>query len=174
MTFRPILLVPLIAGVILGTFLWAMFRENPDELPSTFIAQAAPPLTVEPMDGRPLPEFGGEVMLVNFWASWCGPCRIEHPHLMDLAEEGLAIVGVNYKDDPDDARGFLAELGDPYTAIGVDETGRTGIDWGLYGVPETFVLDADGRIVLRFPGPVTEEVLEARIRPAIEAARTGG
>ncbi|SOH94151.1 cytochrome c biogenesis protein CcmG, thiol:disulfide interchange protein DsbE [Monaibacterium marinum] len=166
----PILIVPVIAASILGTFLWAMLRDNPDELQSQFIAQPAPPLSVEPFGG-PLPELGGEVMLVNFWASWCGPCRVEHPVLMQLAEEGIPIVGVNYKDDPEDARAFLAELGDPYTAVGADETGRTGIDWGLYGVPETFVIDSEGRVVLRFPGPVTPGALEARVRPAIEAAR---
>ncbi|WP_316014850.1 DsbE family thiol:disulfide interchange protein [Roseobacter sp. HKCCA0434] len=167
--FNPVWLVPIIAGGILATFLWAMYFTD-DELPSQFIAREAPPLDLQPFQGD-LPELGGEVKLVNFWASWCGPCRIEHPVLMDLAAEGLPILGVNYKDDPDNARAFLAELGNPYVAIGADESGRTGIDWGLYGVPETFVIDAEGRVVLRFPGPVTEDVLETRIRPAIEAAR---
>jgi len=166
----PILIVPVLAAAVLGTFLWAMLRDNPDELPSQFIAQTAPPLDVEPFEGT-LPDLGGEVMLVNFWASWCGPCRIEHPVLMDLAAEGIPIVGINYKDDPANARAFLDELGNPYAAIGADSTGRTGIDWGLYGVPETFVIDAEGRIVLRFPGPVTASALATRVRPAIEAAR---
>ena len=169
--FNPVLLVPVVAAAILGLFLWGMYYTD-DELPSQFIAQPAPPLTVEPFGGD-LPELGGEVMLVNFWASWCGPCRIEHPILMDLAAEGLPIVGINYKDDPENARAFLAELGDPYVAVGADTTGRTGIDWGLYGVPETFVIDPEGRIVLRFPGPVTESVLESRIRPALEQAAGG-
>lgn len=166
----PILIVPVLAAAILGTFLWAMLRENPGELPSQFLTQTAPPLDIEPFDA-PLPELGGEVMLVNFWASWCGPCRIEHPALMDLAAEGIEIIGVNYKDDPDNARAFLEELGDPFVAVGADTNGRTGIEWGLYGVPETFVIDREGRIVLRFPGPITPGVLEQRIRPAIESAR---
>lgn len=165
--FSPILIVPVLAMIILGTFLWGMLRDNPDELQSQFIAQPAPPLNVEPFGG-PLPELGGEVMLVNFWASWCGPCRIEHPVLMELAARGVPIIGINYKDDPEDARAFLAELGDPYVAVGADVTGRTGIDWGIYGVPETFIINAEGRILLRFPGPVTLAALATRMRSAAE------
>ena len=115
----------------------------------------------------------GGVKLVNYWASWCAPCRVEHPHLEALAEEGVTIYGVNYKDQPGNALGFLEELGDPYTAIGADPNGRMALDWGLYGVPETYVIDGEGRVVLRFPGPITERVLEGQIRPAIEKARGG-
>jgi cytochrome c biogenesis protein CcmG/thiol:disulfide interchange protein DsbE len=111
------------------------------------------------------------VKLVNFWASWCAPCRVEHPVLEDLAADGLPIIGVNYKDDPEKALGFLAELGDPYTAVGADPEGRTGLDWGLYGVPETFVIDSDGTVLLRHPGPITRDVLDRRIMPAIDEAR---
>lgn len=111
------------------------------------------------------------VKLVNYWASWCAPCRAEHPNLMALAEEGLQIYGINYKDDPAKAQAFLDELGDPYQAIGADASGRTGIDWGLYGVPETFVIDSDGVVVFRFPGPITQRALETQVRPAIEAAQ---
>lgn len=110
------------------------------------------------------------VKLVNFWASWCAPCRVEHPHLVEIAESGVPVIGINYKDRPDNARAFLAELGDPYQAIGADETGRTGIDWGLYGVPETFVIDSAGRITHRHAGPITPDIFEKRILPAIEAA----
>jgi cytochrome c biogenesis protein CcmG/thiol:disulfide interchange protein DsbE len=113
----------------------------------------------------------GEVTLVNYWASWCAPCRAEHPHLEALAEEGVTIHGINYKDEPDRAQAFLADLGNPYTRIGADPAGRTALDWGLYGVPETYVIDGAGRIVLRFAGPITPSVLETRIRPAIEDAR---
>jgi cytochrome c biogenesis protein CcmG/thiol:disulfide interchange protein DsbE len=110
------------------------------------------------------------VKLVNFWASWCGPCRVEHPTLVQLGAEGVTIHGVNYKDEPQNALRFLAELGNSYAAIGADTTGRTGLLWGLYGVPETFVIDGEGRIVLRFAGPVTQRVLEETIRPAMRAA----
>ncbi|WP_108783244.1 DsbE family thiol:disulfide interchange protein [Pontivivens insulae] len=157
----------------MGVFLWGMLRENPDELDSVLTGRPAPTLTIDPFEGMPEPELTGQVTLVNFWASWCGPCRVEHPVLMDLADEGLAIVGINYKDDPANAQGFLAELGNPYTSVGADNSGRTGIDWGIYGVPETFVLDADGQIILRFPGPVTQSALENRIRPAIAEAAGG-
>ncbi len=109
--------------------------------------------------------------LVNFWASWCGPCRAEHPSLARLAAEGVPIYGINYKDEPEKALGFLGELGNPYAGIGADPAGRTAIDWGLYGVPETFVIDGEGRILLRFAGPITERSLASDIRPAIAAAR---
>jgi cytochrome c biogenesis protein CcmG/thiol:disulfide interchange protein DsbE len=113
------------------------------------------------------------VKLVNFWASWCGPCRAEHPLLEALSAEGVPVIGVNYKDTPENALGFLAELGDPYAKIGADESGRTGLDWGIYGVPETFVIGPDGTVVMRFPGPISPNVLEKRIRPAMEAASAG-
>ena len=110
------------------------------------------------------------VKLVNFWASWCGPCRVEHPLLTALAAEGIPVIGINYKDTPDEGARFLDELGDPYAKIGADATGRTGLDWGIYGVPETFVVGPDGTILLRFPGPLSPDVVEKRIRPAIAAA----
>ena len=114
----------------------------------------------------------GDVKLVNFWASWCAPCRVEHPNLQTLADEGLTVYGVNYKDKSANALGFLEELGDPYNAIGADEAGRMALNWGLYGVPETYVIDASGKIVLRFAGPITESILESTIRPAIEEAKS--
>lgn len=118
----------------------------------------------------------GQVKLVNYWASWCAPCRAEHPNLVALADEGLPIYGINYKDDPDKALAFLAELGNPYKAVSADDTGRTAIDWGLYGVPETYVLAGDGTVILRFAGPITQRSLEDTIRPAIAeaSAQTAG
>lgn len=166
---------PLIFLVFAGVAFVGLRRENPDELPSALIGRPAPGLdrTVAlradpPPTAADLTAPG--VKLVNFWASWCGPCRVEHPLLTALAAEGIPVIGVNYKDTPAKALGFLDELGDPYAKIGADATGRTGLDWGIYGVPETFVVGPDGTILLRFPGPLSPGVVEKRIRPAIEAA----
>ena len=109
--------------------------------------------------------------LVNFWASWCAPCRAEHPLLSELAAEGVPVLGINYKDEPDKALAFLGELGDPFARVGADASGRTGLDWGLYGVPETFVVDEAGTILLRHAGPLTPDVLEDRLRPLLGPAR---
>ena len=169
-----VLLPPVIFAALAGLFLSGMYRDDPNALPSTLVGREAPALEVSPLP--PLPPIkedqlnDGEVTLVNYWASWCAPCRVEHPQLMELKDEGLTIVGVNYKDDPAKALRFLRELGDPYQAVGADPQGRAAIDWGVYGVPETFVIDRNGNVVLRFAGPVTESILENRIRPAIEAA----
>jgi cytochrome c biogenesis protein CcmG/thiol:disulfide interchange protein DsbE len=168
-------LPPLVFAGLAALFYFGMQREDPDALPSTMEGRPAPAVELVPLGDKPMFDRAdldtGAVKLVNFWASWCAPCRVEHPHLQTLADEGIPIYGVNYKDDPQKALGFLRELGDPYAAIGADATGRLGLDWGLYGVPETFVIDGDGVVVLRFAGPVTETILENRIRPAIEDAR---
>jgi cytochrome c biogenesis protein CcmG/thiol:disulfide interchange protein DsbE len=162
-----------------GFFLAANMRdvETRDALPSAFEGRAAPAMTVTALEGKePLTDAhltDGEIKIVNFWASWCVPCRVEHPHLAALAEE-VPVYGINYKDQPADALAFLDELGDFYAAIGVDADARTGLDWGLYGVPETFVLAGDGTVMLRFAGPVTERVAAETIMPALEAARAHG
>ncbi len=167
------LLPPVIFAAIAGLFFGGMFRDDPDALPSNFVGAPAPPVAVEPIPGfTPFTEAlltapGSKI--VNFWASWCAPCRVEHPQLMALKAEGLPIYGVNYKDDPIKAKRFLDELGDPFEGVGADKAGRMAIDWGVYGVPETFVIDGDGKVVLRFAGPVTETILEKRIRPALNA-----
>ena len=109
----------------------------------------------------------GKVSLVNVFASWCPPCWTEHPQLMRLASEGVPIYGINYKDKPEDALGFLDRLGDPYRAIGADTTGRTAIDWGVYGYPETFIVDSGGRIRYKHIGPIMPHDLESRIRPIL-------
>lgn len=165
---------PAIFGLLAGLFYQGMFREDPDALPSAIAGRVAPPVVLTPLgDG---PQFtdadlrSGGVKLVNYWASWCAPCRAEHPFLEQLADEGVPIYGINYKDEPAKALAFLDELGDPYAAMGADATGRTALDWGLYGVPETFVLAADGTVILRFAGPITRDALESRIRPALAQA----
>jgi cytochrome c biogenesis protein CcmG/thiol:disulfide interchange protein DsbE len=172
---RLLLVPPLVFAAIAAGFLVGMYRDDPDALPSAIEGQPAPSVALEPLGDRTL--FGDAeldapgVKLVNYWASWCAPCRVEHPNLEALADEGLTIYGINYKDDPRNAEAFLEELGDPYAGVGTDAAGRTAIDWGLYGVPETYVIDGEGRVVLRFAGPVTQRALETRIRPAIEAAQ---
>ena len=175
MKLRPLMILPPVIFIGFAVFAaFGMFREDPDSLPSARQGQIVPAMQVtaladkESFDAETLKT--GEVKLVNFWASWCAPCRAEHPTFTALAEEGVPIYGVNYKDSTGNALAFLEELGDPYTAIAADEQGRTGLEWGLYGVPETYVIDADGRIVLRFAGPVTQRVLSETIRPAMEAA----
>nr|WP_118132783.1 DsbE family thiol:disulfide interchange protein [Oceanicella sp. SM1341] len=162
------------AAIFLGVGYWALSRQNPDELPSALAERAAPELSLQPLvDGREVPGAADltapGVKLVNFWASWCAPCRAEHPMLMEIAQSGVPILGVNYKDKPDAARGFLDELGDPFSKIGADASGRNGINWGLYGVPETFVIDGEGKVLLRHPGPITRSILETRILPLLEA-----
>lgn len=169
-----VVLPPVMFAALAAMFVWGMNREDPNALPSTFEGRQAPAVTVIKLDD--LPVFGdadlrdGTVKLVNFWASWCAPCRAEHPNLERLKAEGVTILGVNYKDKPAAALGFLADLGNPYAAIGADESGRMGIDWGLYGVPETFVIDGNGQVIRRFPGPITERVLDTDIREAMKKA----
>lgn len=174
----PLMIAP--PAIFLGLalmFYIGLQRDNPNALPSQMEGRAAPAVAVTPLADRTLLSDAqlreGGVKIVNFWASWCAPCRVEHPTLMELAEEGIPIFGVNYKDEPGKALAFLDELGDPYTAVGADTEGRMALDWGLYGVPETYVINSDGTVLLRFPGPVTQRVLIETIRPALEAAQTG-
>ncbi|MGG7644456.1 DsbE family thiol:disulfide interchange protein [Rhodovulum sp. YNF3179] len=166
----PLLFVGLAALFFLG-----LNRENPDALPTALAGKPAPAVMIEPLgEGAQLTDAmirAPGVKLVNFWASWCAPCRVEHPNLEELAAGGLTIYGVNYKDKPRQALGFLDELGDPYAALGADPAGRMAIEWGVYGVPETFVVDGNGRIIARVAGPVTDRALETTLRPAIAEAR---
>jgi cytochrome c biogenesis protein CcmG, thiol:disulfide interchange protein DsbE len=170
------ILPPLIFLLFATAAYLGLRRENPNELPSALVGDPAPPLTETiALRADPAPTDADlrapGVKLVNFWASWCGPCRVEHPILAELAEDGMTVIGVNYKDDPEKALRFLSELGDPYAKVGADATGRTGLDWGIYGVPETFVIAADGTVLMRHPGPLTEDAVANRLEPAIEAAR---
>ncbi len=163
-------LPPVLFAALAVMFWWGMQRDNPDELPSTLVGRAAPVVEAVPLgDLPPLTDAvlrAPGVKLVNFWASWCAPCRAEHPMLEKLKAEGVAIHGVNYKDDPAKAQAFLAELGNPYATIGADN-GRMALNWGVYGVPETFVIDGEGKVLLRYAGPITEQELERVIRPAL-------
>jgi len=169
------ILPPVIFAGLAAMFFVGMNRDDPNALPSAMTGRTAPGVTLTQLGEGPLFDDAalqsGGVKLVNFWASWCAPCRAEHPTLEALAAEGIPIFGINYKDKPANALGFLAELGNPYAAMGADETGRTGLDWGVYGVPETYVIDADGIVILRFAGPITQRALASKIRPAMERAK---
>lgn len=172
-----LLLIPVVVfSALAGLFAAGMFLGQGDELPSALIGKSAPAFDVADIDGLPPLSADvlqdGEVKLVNFWASWCGPCRVEHPNLTQLAQEGVPIYGINYKDFDPNARAFLDELGNPYTAVGSDPSGFHAIDWGVYGVPETFLLDGQGRVLLRMAAPITSRELTNRLRPALDAART--
>lgn len=171
-------LVPVTLFVALSLVLYISLRSPPpNELPSPLVGHAAPPLALPPLDAQTAP-FGrsdlaaGHVTIVNVWASWCAPCREEAPVLAGLSGlDGVALYGLVYKDKPDKARGFLSELGNPFARIDLDADGRAGIEWGVYDVPETFVIDGKGIVRLRYSGPITPEVLSRVLLPAIEAAR---
>lgn len=158
-----------------AVFAWSVNRD-PSQLPSALIGKPVPIFDLPPVEGRTLglssSDLYGEVSLVNVFASWCVACRTEHPLFMRLAErKTVPIHGLNYKDRPQDAAEWLNTLGDPYTHTGADRDGRVAIDWGVYGVPETFVVGADGRIAHKHIGPVTEQALRETILPLVERLR---
>ena len=150
---------------------------DPRQIPSELIGRPAPAFELPPVQGRKLGlssgDLVGEVSLVNVFASWCTACRAEHPLFMELARSRqVPIHGLNYKDKPDDAAAWLDELGDPYTRTGADLNGRVGIEWGVYGVPETFVVGADGHIAYKHIGPITAEALREKILPLVRQLRS--
>jgi len=171
---RPIYLLPVAIFVAIAGALFVGLSpdRNPQVVPSALIDKPVPTFALPPLQGRTLglasDDLKGEVALVNVFASWCGPCRVEHPLLMDLAGKRVVKVhGINYKDKPEAAADWLARLGDPYTRTGADRDGRVSIDWGVYGVPETFVVDREGRIRYKHVGPLMPEDLEQKILPLI-------
>ena len=173
---RLFFLVPVLVVLGLAVVFWAGLNNgSPTYIPSGMVGKPAPDLGLPAMDaesqGFTRDELGkGKPILVNFWASWCIPCRIEHPTLQALSAKGeVALYGIDYKDDPKAARGFLKQFGDPYQKIDSDREGRVSIDWGVTGVPETFVIDADGVIRAHYAGPITEDVLQRVILPAMSA-----
>jgi len=173
----PLGLFLALAGVFLAQLISGRDSQT---IPSALIGQPAPQTSLPALEGSGLPgldtaQFGGKVTLVNVWASWCAPCREEHPLLMALAQHPqLAIAGLNYKDRPQNARRFLGELGNPFDAIGVDDNGRAAINWGVYGVPESFLVDGKGRIVWKHVGPFSEDSIRDGLLPQVEKALAGG
>jgi cytochrome c biogenesis protein CcmG, thiol:disulfide interchange protein DsbE len=166
-------------------FLLRLFAGDPALIPSALIGHPAPQTALPPVagldrDGAPLPgldpaNFKGAVTVVNVWASWCVPCRDEAPLLVQLAQDSrFRLVGINYKDQADNARRFLAHFGNPFAAAGADESGRAGIEWGVYGVPETFVVGRDAKIAYKLVGPITADNIDSLLKPQIEKALAAG
>ncbi|SEM81369.1 cytochrome c biogenesis protein CcmG, thiol:disulfide interchange protein DsbE [Loktanella fryxellensis] len=171
----PLMIVPpVIFAALAGLFWGGLMRDNAGELPSQFVGQPAPPLPTEAVAGTALLTAAdlaaGEVTIVNFWASWCPPCRAEHPTLQALADQGYRVAGINFRDQADDAAAYLADEGDPFFATGFDLRGRSAIDWGVSAPPETFVIAADGTVVGRFTGPLVGSDVEQRFMPMLDAA----
>ena len=169
---RLVYLLPLLLfAALAGYFAFALISgRDPRELPSALLDKPAPAFDLPGLGGERLSAAAlrGEVFVLNFFASWCAPCRVEHPLLLRLArQEGVRLVGIAYKDRPEDSRRFLAELGDPYRAIGIDRDGRVAIDFGLYGVPETYVIDRQGHIRKRFVGPLSPGQVERELLPLL-------
>lgn len=175
---RLLLILPLLAFLALSAvFLMQLFSgRDSSYVPSALIGESVPQTELPPLEGSVLPglvpaDFLGQVSVVNVWGSWCLPCREEHPLLMRLADdERIRVVGLNYKDKPENARRFLGELGNPFDAIGVDASGRAAIEWGVYGVPETFVVGPDGTIRYKHVGPFSQASLSRELLPEIEKA----
>lgn len=173
MAFRPLILLPLGVFALFGYLAYQGMQKGDQPLPSMMQGHAAAPVRVAVLgDGAPISDAdlrAPGVKLLNFWASWCEPCRAEHPMLEKLKDEGVVIYGVNYKDTPEAAGKFLADMGNPYAKIGAD-AGPMALDWGVYGVPETYVINGQGVVVLRLAGPITAGNLESLVRPAMEKA----
>lgn len=173
---RAALAVPVAIFLILALVLGWGLTTDPKTIPSTLIGKPVPEFDLPPVKGRSLglstSDLNGQVSLVNVFASWCTACRAEHPLFMKLkADNVVPIHGLNYKDRPQDASRWLNTLGDPYTRTGADRNGRVGIEWGVYGVPETFVISKEGRIMYKHIGAVTPKVLDETLIPLIKRLR---
>ena len=174
MNLKFILPVALFAGI--AAALAVGLTQDPGKIPSVMLDKPTPEFDLPPVMGRPRglasSELTGEVRLINFFASWCVACRAEHPLLNRLTEDGVVpVYGINYKDTPEDARAWLDRLGDPYVRSGADIPGRVGIDWGVYGLPETFIVDQNGRIVFKHIGAIDAAALKDTILPLVEELR---
>ena len=172
---RLFFLIPVVIFVGLAVLLYVgLFQGPPSLLPSPLVGKPAPDIALPALDTQAenftRAELGqGRPVIINFWASWCAPCRIEHSTLESLAaRNGVTLYGVAYKDDPEKSRAFLSELGNPFGKINQDREGRVAIDWGVTGVPETFVIDGKGVIRVHYAGPLNESLLQRLILPALK------
>ncbi|MGV6812532.1 MAG: DsbE family thiol:disulfide interchange protein [Brevirhabdus sp.] len=176
----PLMLAPpLVFAGLAALFFVGVNRENPDLLPSTRIGKPAPEVTLEPLAGKDLltdavlREPG--IKMVNFWGTWCVACRAEHPTLLWINDNlDIPLHGVNFDDETARAEAYLAEEGNPFTALGEDTQSKTKIEWGVYGAPETFIVDGKGTVLMRYAGPITQRVLNETILPFIRKAQAGG
>lgn len=172
----------LVFGALAGVFLMQLMSgRDISVIPSALIGKPAPTLALAPLDGairagQPVPALDtgaikGKLTLVNVWASWCVPCRQEHPIILGLSQDPrINVVGINYKDKNDAALAFLGELGNPFRAIGIDPRGAAAIDWGVYGIPESFLVGEDGTILYKQVGPFTDDAVKNKLMPKIEEA----
>lgn len=174
-----IVLIPVVVFAAIAALFWKGLSGEPSKIPSALIGKPVPEFTLAAVPGLTVPGFStahlksGKVTVVNVWASWCAPCRIEHPLLLELARRGdIVLVGINYKDAPENAARFLGTLGQPFAAVGMDADGRTAVDWGVYGVPETFVIDGQGIIRYKHIGPLSPEAIVGPLAAEIEKAKT--
>ncbi len=172
-------ILPVLGFVALALVFWKGLSGDPSRLPSTLIGKPVPDFILAPVKGIASPGFSsqdlanGKITLVNIFASWCGPCRQEHPLLMALSKRtDIQIMGINNKDAPEDSARFLNTLGNPYLAVGADSNGRVTIDWGGYGVPETFLVDGLGKIRYKVVGPLTDTIVTERLLPEIEKVKS--
>jgi cytochrome c biogenesis protein CcmG, thiol:disulfide interchange protein DsbE len=184
-TRRLFVAIPLLVFLgIAGLFLYRLGAGDPSRIPSALIGRQAPQTDLPPVeglvrDGVPVPglsskDFSGAVTLVNVWASWCVPCHDEVPFLDALSnDKRIRLAGINYKDQADNARRFIGRYGNPFAVVGTDANGRAAIEWGVYGVPETFIVGRDGTIAYKLVGPITRENFETQVKPAIEKALAG-
>ena len=167
-------LPPVVFAALAGTFYYGMQRENPTDLPSVFIDKPAPVLPDTGLAGIPVLSAKdlatGQVTVVNFWATWCPPCRAEHPVLKQMAADGIRVAGVNMMDDDVKALEYLTDEGNPFFAVATDPKGRFRVEWGVTAPPETFIIRGDGTIAFKFIGPLVGSDYEQRFKPALEAA----
>lgn len=181
---RILYVIPLAVCLALGAFFYFGLGGNPRVLPSAFIGKPAPSFALEALPGRRPSAHAvaggldrtdlvtGQPVVLNVWASWCIPCVAEHPLVDRLVKrEGVTVHGINYRDRPADAVAWLARLGDPYAKVGADQDGRAGIEWGVYGVPETFVVSGDGMVLFKHAGALTPEIIEKDILPLIKGSK---
>jgi cytochrome c biogenesis protein CcmG, thiol:disulfide interchange protein DsbE len=183
---RFLMVLPLILFLGLAVLFWFRLGDgDPSKIPSALIGRPAPQTILPPLDGlardgKPVPGldpavFKGKVSVVNVWASWCVPCHDEAPLITELGKDRrVQVIGINYKDSPENARRFLGRYGNPFGVVGVDGNGRAAIEWGVYGVPETFIVGREGKIVYKMVGPITPDNLDSVVKAEIEKALKAG